>query len=65
MMMPLTEKETKLLDQFKRLEDTDKILLANCSYHLYRKDSNWWRNWIDSPVLQQIKTAKAILGGVS
>lgn len=65
MLMPLTEEETMLLDKFKRLEDTDKILLANCSYHLYRKDTNWWHRWINSPILQQIKTGKAILGGVS
>jgi len=65
MLMPLTEEETALLDKFKRLEDTDKILLANCSYHLYRKDTHWWHSWIHSPILQQIKTGKAILGGVS
>jgi hypothetical protein len=58
-----TYKEAKLLNEFSKLDNDTKLLLANFSSMLYQKDRNQWNKWIHYPIKEQIRIAKSMMGG--
>jgi len=61
----LTEDKDILLEKFDKLGEDMQILLSNFSYLLYRKNIYWWNTWIHYPILEQIKIARTMIGGIS
>jgi len=61
----LTEDKNILLERFDKLGEDVQIMLSNFSYLLYRKNIYWWNAWIHYPVLEQIKIARTMIGGIS
>lgn len=61
-LKPLTDKELKLLEQFKQLDEKTKILLSSFSSKMYHKSKAKWNSWIQSSLTEQIKIAKAGMG---
>lgn len=59
----LTDKDYHLLDTFNKLDMDHKIFLADFSFSLYQKNPFWWKTWLQYPIAEQIKVAKARLGG--
>lgn len=64
LLRSLTIEESKLLDNFKILDDETKILLSNYSFLLYRQNMNMWNIWINYPVKEQIRIAGTRKGGL-
>lgn len=62
---PLLEDESAIIDRFNALDDADRLLLADCSYKLRRRNMRQWNAWIRYPLDRQITMAKAIMGGLS
>lgn len=60
---PLSERENRLLDEFKRLDLDTRILLSNFSFNMHQKDIDGWNRWINYPITEQIKIAKSAIGG--
>jgi hypothetical protein len=61
-LRPLTEYEVNLLELFKKLDDTTKLLLSTFSFTLHHKNIYNWNKWLHYPMAEQIKIAK--IGGV-
>jgi hypothetical protein len=61
-LIPPSEKEYKLLEEFKMLDEATKILLSNFSFRLHHKNIYLWSIWINCNLEDQIKIAK--VGGV-
>ncbi|MCG8485609.1 MAG: hypothetical protein MJA31_20045 [Clostridia bacterium] len=62
-IVPLTERESRCLEAFNKLDASEQNLLSQTSLRIYKTNFNMWREWIKQPVRQQIKMAKAGLGG--
>lgn len=60
---PLSSKDYQLLDAYSKLDLHHKILLSNYSLSLHRQNLSWWKSWLQYPVTEQIKIAKARTGG--
>ncbi|WP_190014220.1 hypothetical protein [Geosporobacter subterraneus] len=60
---PLSSKDFQLLDAYSKLDLHHKILLSNYSLSLYRQNPTWWQSWLQYPIAEQIKIAKARTGG--
>ncbi|MCR4434797.1 MAG: hypothetical protein QHH06_04260 [Clostridiales bacterium] len=60
----LSEEESTLLDRFRALQEDTKLILANYSYRLYRRNPRQWQLWVRYPLGKQISIAKAMLGGL-
>ncbi|TDT51228.1 hypothetical protein [Fonticella tunisiensis] len=61
---PVTEEEQRLLDNFNKLNDDIRMLLANCSVLLNHQNLYWWNMWIHYPLSEQIKIARTRIGGL-
>lgn len=57
--------ENKLLMEFDQLDNKTKMLLSEYSYKLYRLNYNLWQTWLHFSLNDQIKTVKAVTGGLS
>jgi len=55
--------ERKLLDEVHKLDENSRAILAKYSVMLHRQDENQWKTWLHSPVSQQLRTARAVMGG--
>lgn len=60
----LTEREHSILSDFKKLDLDTKILLSSFSNMMHHKDPIWWNTWINKSASEQIKIAKAMIGGI-
>lgn len=56
---PLTESESKCLEDFRRLPVDKREKLAAFSHRLAMHDSNKWQQWIDMPMAAQVMAADA------
>ncbi len=62
---PITaEAQSEQLQSFNQLNDTERILLSEYSYKMYKKNIHLWEKWIKSPVNRQMEIAKKGLGGI-
>lgn len=59
---PLTPRENQLIEAFSSLDGNTKVLLANFSVTVYRKNIVLWNKWIQDDILEQISIAR--IGGV-
>jgi hypothetical protein len=55
---PLMREENKLLEDFDRLDEAERILLSSYSCKIHRDDVNGWNTWIHSPIEEQIRIAE-------
>lgn len=55
----LSEKECELADEFKKLHEDDKKLLASFSLAMHRRDIKLWDEWMCNPVNEQLRTARS------
>ncbi|MBC2582025.1 hypothetical protein HGI79_17430 [Clostridium sp. DJ247] len=58
----LTPRENQLIETFSSLDGNTKVLLANFSVTVYRKNIVLWNKWIQYDISEQISIAK--VGGV-
>jgi hypothetical protein len=65
MSQSLSQEEEMLINRFKDLDDSEKVLLADYSYRLYCNYPDRWNEWIHRPVTEQVITAGAGTGGIS
>lgn len=61
---PLTEKEGRILNEFRKLDQNTKIFLSTFSNRMHNRDLNFWNMWIDYPIEKQIEMAKDMAGGM-
>lgn len=57
-LKPLNKNEYNLVDEFKKLDNEDKRLLAGFSLAMHRKNIDLWNEWISSPINEQLRTAR-------
>lgn len=60
----LSMAEQMLLDEFRKLNYNTKLILAQFSSNLHRKNINWWNEWITYPIAYQIVHVEAGAGGI-
>ena len=58
----LSEKEKSLVETFRNLSNTHKIILSKYSFFIYRQNRDWWNIWINYPIAEQISYAKSAGG---
>ncbi|WP_273226076.1 hypothetical protein [Geosporobacter ferrireducens] len=59
----LTNKDYQLLDAFNKLDMNHKVLLSDFSFSLHQMNLSSWKMWLQYPIAEQIKIAKARTGG--
>lgn len=57
-----SEEEYKLLDKFKDLDHSTKVLLSNFSFRIHSRNIYLWNIWRHTPIDDQVKIAR--IGGV-
>ncbi|MTI67662.1 MAG: hypothetical protein FH753_13835 [Firmicutes bacterium] len=60
----LNKRETRLLNEFKKLSGYNKEILSNYSSTLYTNNLYQWNNFISYPLIEQIEYVKKRLGGI-
>jgi hypothetical protein len=63
-VVPFTEKENYLIEQFNGLAQEDKNMLSAFSHKMQNKNSQKWNKWLERPLGEQIKNAKSGRGGI-
>ena len=58
-----SEDQKNLLSRFRALDENTRMQLADYSYLLYRHNVDQWNQWISSPVENQVKSMKMVVGG--
>jgi hypothetical protein len=58
MIEPIDEEEFQLLEAFSGLDIRSKLMLADYSYDIYKKNVHWWNTWLRYPIAQQIKIVR-------
>lgn len=57
-LQPSDEDESRCIQAFKELSDADKELLSRYSRRMHEINESEWKNWLRSPVEEQLKRAK-------
>jgi hypothetical protein len=63
-IVPFTEKENYLIEQFNSLAQEDKHMLSAFSHKMQNKNSQKWNKWIKRPLSEQLENAKSARGGI-
>jgi len=61
--VPPDKHEAGRLECFRRLDETQRQLLADVSYALFMQDKRRWESWIRLPVRDQLESAVHMTGG--
>lgn len=62
-IVPLTDKERKLLTVFKDLDDRTRVMLSEYSLRLHNNNIYLWNEWMRRPVSEQAMIAWLWMGG--
>ena len=60
---PSDSMEETCLQAFAPLSHAEKTVLSDYSYKMHNTDVSEWKNWVSSPIDEQLKTAKTRAGG--
>lgn len=58
-----SDDEEILLNSFRALDPATRLSLAGFSYFLYRRNMYQWKDWINYPIEEQLRTMKLAMGG--
>ncbi len=57
-LLPFTEQDSRLLEQFESLNQEEKQTLSSYSYKLHKKSSGRWNKWLQRPLDEQLDNAQ-------
>lgn len=64
-LIPLTEQDKLLANNFNNLDEDNKLLLSKFSARIHKENLFIWNSWINRPIAKQISIAKGRIGGDS